>query len=64
MQLMCSSIIVCISVDRGNFSVLGEDFVTGLSKEHGGQVDLLFIDTNGVHPLDLGKVIGRIVDFD
>ena len=51
MQLMCSSTVACISADGGNFSILGEDFVTVLSKEHGGQVDLLFVDTNGVHPL-------------
>ena len=48
MGLMCSSIVACISADEGHFSVLGEDFVTVLSKEHGGQVDLLFVDTNGV----------------
>ena len=64
MGLLCSSIVACISANKGHFSVLGEDFVTVLSKEHGGQVDLLFIDTNGVLPLDLDKVIGRIVYFD
>ena len=51
MRLLCSAFVACISADGGNFSVLGEDFVTVLSKEHGGQVDLLFVDTNGVHPL-------------
>jgi hypothetical protein len=33
---------------QSQFSLLGEGFATVISKEHGGQVDLLFVDTNGV----------------